>query len=88
MHLPLHRRDFLEGLALLLSVPRLHAQPHSPSATAELVRSIAGAANNLLAVLRPELRRRLEFTFDDPERKDWSNVPHFIHPRKGAGSVI
>jgi hypothetical protein len=84
MHLPLRRRDFLEGLALLLSASRLHAQSHSPSATADLVQSIAGAANNLLAVLRPELRRQLEFTFDDPERKDWSNVPHFVHPRKGA----
>lgn len=29
------------------------------------------------------LGSQLEFTFDDAERKDWSNVPHFVHPRKG-----
>src|SRR5262245_37175840 len=37
-----------------------------------------------MAVLRPELRSQLEFPFEDPERKDWSNVPHSAHPRKGA----
>jgi len=84
MHHPLHRRDFLEGLAVLLSASRLRAQPQPLPATTGLARSIADAANNLLAVLRPELRRQLEFPFDDPERKDWSNVPHFVHPRKGA----
>jgi len=81
MHPLIHRRDFLESLVVLLSAPRLRAQP--PSAT-DLARSIADAANTLAALLRPELRRQLEFPFEDPERKDWSNVPHFAHPRKGV----
>ena len=33
--------------------------------------------------LRPELRSKYEFAFDDAYRKDWSNLPHYVHPRKG-----
>src|SRR5262249_19120580 len=33
---------------------------------------------------RPELRAKLQFAFSDPERKDWHNFPHMIHPRKGV----
>ena len=36
-----------------------------------------------MAALRPELRSRLRFTIDDAERKDWSNLPHYLHRRKG-----
>lgn len=46
-------------------------------------RTLAEAANNFLMTLRPELRSRYEFAFDDTYRKDWSNLPHYIHPRKG-----
>ena len=69
---------------MLLPASRLRAQHVPPPATTELARSIADAVKSLLAILRPELRRQFEFPFDDPERKDWSNVPHFVHPRKGA----
>ena len=69
--------------AVLLAAPRLGAQSATP-ADAQRVQSIADAANRLVEIFRPELRRRLQFAFDDPERKDWSNVPDFVHPRKGA----
>jgi hypothetical protein len=83
MHRHMCRRNFLGSLALLFPSSRLGGQTKTPPKS-ELAGSIADAANALLAVLRPELRRQLEFAFDDPERKDWSNVPHFVHPRKGA----
>jgi hypothetical protein len=44
---------------------------------------LAEAANNFLASLRPELRTKYQFAFDDAYRKDWNNLPHYIHPRKG-----
>jgi hypothetical protein len=40
MHLLLRRRDFLEGLALLLSASRLHAQSHSPGGNANHIHTI------------------------------------------------
>ena len=81
MHNHIHRRNFLESFAFLFASSRLRAQSQRG---AQLAGAIAQAANGLVATLRPELRRQLQFTFDDPERKDWSNVPHFVHPRKGA----
>ena len=83
MHRHIPRRNFLGSLALLYPASQLRAQSNLP-ADEHLAHAIAEAANGLVAALRPELRRQLEFTFDDPERKDWSNVPHFVHPRKGA----
>jgi hypothetical protein len=82
MHHHLHRRKFLGSLALLFPGSQLRAQGKLPG-NDQLARSIAAPASALLAVLRPRLRRQLEFAFDDLERKDWSNVPHFVHPRKG-----
>lgn len=83
MHHPIRRRNFLGAAAAWFASSRLRAQSGAP-VNAHLARAIADAANNVLAVFRPELRRQLAFAFDDPERKDWSNVPHFAHPRKGA----
>jgi len=83
MHHRVHRRNFLGSLALLYPATQVRSQSSLPT-DEHLAQAIAAAANGLLAVMRPELRRQLEFTFDDPERKDWSNVPHFVHPRKGA----
>jgi uncharacterized protein DUF3500 len=78
----MYRRNFLSGLALLVSSVRMRAQS---KASANLVDgSIAEAVNSFTAALRPELRRQLAFAFDDAERKDWSNLPHYIHPRKGV----
>ncbi len=79
----IHRRNFLGSLASLYPVSQLRAQSSQPVDT-PLANAIAEAANGLVAALRPELRSRLEFSFDDPERKDWSNVPDFVHPRKGV----
>jgi hypothetical protein len=61
---------------------RLHAQKRA-KADPQRDRSLADAANQFLASLRPELRSKYEFAFDDAYRKDWSNLPHYIHPRKG-----
>ena len=61
---------------------RLHAQKRADS-DPQRDRSLADAANRFLASLRPELRSKYEFAFDDAYRKDWSNLPHYIHPRKG-----
>ena len=76
------RRNFLGSLGLVCAALRLHAQKRS-TADPQRDRSLAEAANNFLASLRPELRSKYEFAFDDAYRKDWSNLPHFIHPRKG-----
>src|SRR5579872_3035958 len=78
----MNRRHFLGALALLFPSLRLRAQSKN-SAEPQFDKSLADAANNFLSALRPELRRKFEFTFDDPYRKDWSNLPHYIHPRKG-----
>ncbi|MCC6366543.1 MAG: DUF3500 domain-containing protein [Bryobacterales bacterium] len=82
MCLSLRRRTFLSGIAALF--PAHHLCSQTTNADPQLASSIAGAANTFIATLRPELRSQLEFSFEDPERKDWSNVPHFAHPRKGA----
>ena len=81
-HDPLNRRTFLASLGLVCAALRLHAQKKS-TADPQRDQSLAEAANNFLAALRPELRSKYEFAFDDAYRKDWSNLPHWIHPRKG-----
>src|SRR5215469_8378567 len=76
------RRNFLGSLAMVCAALRLHAQKRV-MADPQRDRSLAEAANNFLMSLRPELRSKYEFAFDDAYRKDWSNLPHYIHPRKG-----
>jgi len=78
----MHRRHFLSGLALLVSSLRMRAQSKAPANLSD--GPIAEAVNSFAAALRPELRRQLAFAFDDAERKDWSNLPHYLHPRKGV----
>jgi len=78
----LSRRDFFGSLGGVSAALRLHAQTKS-TADPQMDRSLAEAANNFVAALRPELRSRYGFAFDDPYRKDWNNLPNFIHPRKG-----
>jgi hypothetical protein len=79
----MNRRNFLGNVALLLSSARLRAQQKS-LADPQAAQSIGEAAKSYLAALRPDLRPRVDLAFDDPKRKDWSNLPHFIHPRKGV----
>jgi len=76
------RRGFLGSLGMVFAALRLHAQ-NKPTADPQMDRSLAEAANNFLAALRPELRSKYGFAFDDAYRKDWNNLPYFIHPRKG-----
>ncbi|HJT87140.1 MAG TPA: DUF3500 domain-containing protein, partial [Bryobacteraceae bacterium] len=78
----LGRRTFLASLAIGFAALRLRARPKS-AGDEPIDRSLAEAANQFLAALRPELRARYAFAFDDPYRKDWNNLPNFIHPRKG-----
>lgn len=56
------------------------AQAHEPESSA---RRIFATATNFLGALSAEHRQKALFAPDDPERKDWSNLPHTIHPRKG-----
>ncbi|HLJ14348.1 MAG TPA: DUF3500 domain-containing protein [Bryobacteraceae bacterium] len=76
-----NRRSFLVGIAALGPA---HLRSQSITPRRELARDIAKAANAFNTMLRPELRSQWEFPFGDPERKDWSNLPHFAHPRKGV----
>ncbi len=47
------------------------------------VRQLVAATDELLRTLQPESRKELEFTFDDIERRKWSNVPNAVQPRRG-----
>lgn len=77
------RRTFLASIGAVLTALRLHAQT-KPAVNSGADRSLAQAAENFLKALRPELRARYAFAFDDePYRKDWNNLPTFVHPRKG-----
>src|SRR5215469_5939498 len=77
------RRTFLASIGAVLTALRLYAQT-KPSVNSRADRSLAEAAENFLKALRPELRARYAFAFDDePYRKDWNNLPSFVHPRKG-----
>src|SRR5947209_16747165 len=77
----MRRRRFLESFGLLFAISRLRGQTKALGGAAD--QQLAAAAKDFIAALRPELHSRLRFAMDDPERKDWSNLPHFIHPRKG-----
>lgn len=90
----LTRRDLLTlaGASLLAHVSPSAAQTPRAAPTAattraipapETVRAMAAAANAFIASLRPELRKSLMFSMDDPERQEWSNLPHSAYPRKG-----
>jgi hypothetical protein len=78
----MHRRKFFGSLGLSFASPLLRAQRWTPGGP-QPDESIADAAKGFLAALRPELRRQAGLAFDDPKRRDWSNLPHYIHPRKG-----
>lgn len=74
----------LLGLALWVTAAalRLHAADPRPG-TAVTAQALRTAAAAFLDTLTPEQRKLAVFPVDDPERKDWSNLPHTIHPRKG-----
>lgn len=90
----IHRRALLAaaGGALVSLSQRALAQggskqeslPVKPILAAYTAQRIANAVHALVAELRPQLRAKLQFAFNDPERKDWHNFPHVIHPRKGV----
>jgi len=54
----------------------------STATTASAAR-LQSAATAFLTSLSASQRPKVIFPLDDPERKDWSNLPHTLHPRKG-----
>ncbi|HRI13629.1 MAG TPA: DUF3500 domain-containing protein [Verrucomicrobiota bacterium] len=70
----------ISGALLLLPalLPAAESVDTAPSAS-----RIRSAATAFLDSLTSDQRKQAVFPLDDPERKDWSNLPHTIHPRKG-----
>ena len=72
------RRLYYSGpFVLLLAIAALRAQPPVSESVTVLVQ-------RFLDALSPELRKNAMFPFDDPERKEWSNLPTRNVPRKGV----
>lgn len=67
------------GVMLLTQFCR--AQPADSESSAARMR---GTAIRFLESLSPEQRRTAVFAPDAPERRDWSNLPHTLHPRQGV----
>ena len=78
-------RFSLRGALLLATLACLVSRPvgAAPTATGSSAARLTAAAEVFLSSLAPPQRRQAVFPPDDPERKDWSNLPHTIHPRKG-----
>jgi hypothetical protein len=70
---------FALGGVIAMVAPPLQAHDSQPICSARLLTS----ASAFLSSLSPEQRQKAVFPLDDPERKDWSNLPHTLHPRKG-----
>jgi hypothetical protein len=68
------------GATISILAPPLQAHEPQPASATRLLTT----ASTFLASLSPEQRQKAVFAVDDPERKDWSNVPHTLHPRKGV----
>ena len=60
--------------------PHLQAHESQPVTAARLL----ATASAFVSALSPEQRQKAIFPVNDPERKDWSNLPHTLHPRKGV----
>ena len=81
------RRTLLSQFLMLLGSSILRTSSAEGMAesdtTSDAVRQLANAADELLRALQPESRKELEFSFDDVERRKWSNVPNAVQPRRG-----
>jgi hypothetical protein len=69
----------LVGCSLLLA-PSAMAEE---AGTAETAIRLRTNAVEFLGSLSAEQRKQAVFPANDPERRDWSNLPHTFHPRKG-----
>lgn len=76
---------FRSRLAVIFvaSVLPFCASAAEESRTAEIAQRIRSTAEAFLNSLSPDQRQQAVFPVTDPERKDWSNLPHTSHPRKG-----
>ncbi len=81
------RRTLLSQFLMLLGSSILRTSSAEGMAeldtTSDAVRQLANAADELLRALQPESRKEIEFSFDDVERRKWSNVPNAVQPRRG-----
>jgi hypothetical protein len=81
------RRTFISRLAMLVGTSILTASSSkatSESSSNELASAeVAGTVDELLQALQPESRKQVQFTFDELELKEWSNVPNAVFPRHG-----
>ena len=86
----IHRRSVLAGIGMAVLGRKARSSPAGattdikPIYAPATAKAIADAVSALIAELRPPLREKLQFAFNDPERKDWHNFPNMLHPRKGV----
>lgn len=71
-------------LAAALLSTGLAAEPRMETGTAESAARMTSAAEAFLGSLTPAQRQQAVFPADDPERRNWSNLPHTLYPRKGV----
>src|SRR5581483_1510641 len=81
------RRTFLTQSLMLLASSLLRAPSvfgrTDSGASPETIRHLAAAVGDLLRALQPESQKAIRFSFDDAERKKWTNVPNAVQPRRG-----
>jgi hypothetical protein len=73
-------------VALVVTLPGQGAQappPTAMAAQAEVTRRIAAAAQALLTTLDAAGRGKVQFPFEGPQKKRWSNLPSGIFQRQG-----
>ena len=72
------RRTFLSQFLMLIGSSLLRAPSArgkmQSSSSRDSVRQLVAAIDELLQSLQPESRKQFEFSFEDVERKKWSNV--------------
>jgi hypothetical protein len=69
----------LVGWSLLLARSAMAEE----AGTAETAIRLRASASEFLGSLSAEQRKQAVFPVNDPERRDWSNLPQTFHPRKG-----
>jgi hypothetical protein len=75
----------LVGWSLLLARSAMaeEAGTADTADTADTAVRLRASASEFLGSLSAEQRKQAVFPANDPERRDWSNLPHTFHPRKG-----
>jgi len=74
-------------LGVFVAAPESVSAPQAPpaqTATADATARIVASAQALLATLDEAGRARVQFPFDSPQKKRWSNLPTGIYKREGV----